>query len=184
VYRFPKQSLVYGPKQIANRINQDTEISRQLTLWDQRGSEVIRGELLVIPIEESLIYVQPIYLRAEGGTIPELKRIVVAHENKVVMGETLEEGLNALFGSGAAQQTPTSIQDSVSTLAAEPVVTGGGITPSPVAAPSGASAELLREAQAHYDRAIAAQRAGNWAEYGREIEQLGAAIRALRAGKH
>jgi len=68
VYRFPKQSLVYGPKQIANRINQDTEISRQLTLWDQKGSEVIRGELLVIPIEESLIYVQPIYLRAEGGT--------------------------------------------------------------------------------------------------------------------
>jgi len=184
VYRFPKQSLVYGPKQIANRINQDTEISRQLTLWDQRGSEVIRGELLVIPIEESLIYVQPIYLRAEGGTIPELKRVVVAHENRVVMGETLEEGLNALFGSGAAQQTPTSIQDSVSTLGGEPAVTGGGITPSPVQAPSGASAELLRQAQTHYDRAIAAQRAGNWAEYGREIEQLGAAIRALRAGKH
>jgi uncharacterized membrane protein (UPF0182 family) len=185
VYRFPKQSLVYGPKQIANRINQDTEISRQLTLWDQRGSEVIRGELLVIPIEESLIYVQPIYLRAEGGSIPELKRVVVAHENRVVMGETLEEGLNALFGAGTAQQTPTSIQDSVSTLGAgQPVVTGGGNTPSPVQAPSGATAQLLSEAQTHYDRAIAAQRAGNWAEYGREIEQLGVAIRALRAGKH
>jgi uncharacterized membrane protein (UPF0182 family) len=184
VYRFPKQSLVYGPKQIANRINQDTEISRQLTLWDQRGSEVIRGELLVIPIEESLIYVQPIYLRAEGGTIPELKRVVVAHENRVVMGETLEEGLDALFGSGAAQQTRTSIQDSLSTLgASQPVVTGGGVTPSPAQAPSGAAADLLREAQTHYDRAIAAQRAGNWAEYGREIEQLGAAIRALRAAK-
>jgi uncharacterized membrane protein (UPF0182 family) len=184
VYRFPKQSLVYGPKQIANRINQDTEISRQLTLWDQRGSEVIRGELLVIPIEESLIYVQPIYLRAEGGTIPELKRVVVAHENRVVMGETLEEGLDALFGSGAVRQTQTSIQDSVSTLGAnQPVVTGGGITPPPAQVPSGASAELLREAQTHYDRAIAAQRAGNWAEYGREIEQLGAAIRALRTGK-
>ncbi|HEV2018146.1 MAG TPA: UPF0182 family protein [Gemmatimonadaceae bacterium] len=185
VYRFPKQSLVYGPKQIANRVNQDTEISRQLTLWDQRGSEVIRGELLVIPIEESLIYVQPIYLSAEGGTIPELKRVVVAHENRVVMGETLEEGLNALFGSGAAQQTRTSIQDSLSTLgASQPVVTGGGLTPSPAQAPSGPTAELLREAQTHYDRAIAAQRAGNWAEYGREIDQLGAAIRALRAGKH
>jgi len=184
VYRFPKQSLVYGPKQIANRINQDTEISRQLTLWDQRGSEVIRGELLVIPIEESLIYVQPIYLRAEGGTIPELKRVVVAHENRVVMGETLEEGLNALFGAGAVQQTPTSVRDSLSALGGEPPVTGGGIAPSPVQAPSGASAELLRQAQAHYDRAIAAQRAGNWAEYGREIDQLGAAIRALRAGKH
>ncbi|MDQ6769082.1 MAG: UPF0182 family protein, partial [Gemmatimonadota bacterium] len=182
VYRFPKQSLVYGPKQIANRINQDTEISRQLTLWDQRGSEVIRGELLVIPIEESLIYVQPIYLRAEGGTIPELKRVVVAHENRVVMGETLEEGLNALFGSGAALPPPR-VQDSVAALGAnQPAVTGAGI-PTPPGVPSAATAELLREAQTHYDRAIAAQRAGNWAEYGREIDQLGAALRSLRAGK-
>ena len=186
VYRFPKQSLVYGPKQIANRINQDTDISRQLTLWDQRGSQVIRGELLVIPIEESLIYVQPIYLRAEGGNIPELKRVVVAHENRVVMGETLEEGLDALFGAGAATQTRTSVQDSLSTVPNEPVVSGGGVVPvpSPGAAPSGADSDLLREAKTHYDRAIAAQRAGNWAEYGREIEQLGAALRALRAGKH
>jgi uncharacterized membrane protein (UPF0182 family) len=177
VYRFPKQSLVYGPKQIANRINQDTEISRQLTLWDQRGSEVIRGELLVIPIEESLIYVQPIYLRAEGGTIPELKRVVVAHENRVVMAETLEEGLNVLFGSGAAAQARTSAQDSLSALGEnQPSVTAA-------AAPPGATAGLLREAQSHYDRAIAAQRAGNWTEYGKEIEQLGATLRALSAGK-
>jgi uncharacterized protein len=184
VYRFPKQSLVYGPKQIANRINQDTDISRQLTLWDQKGSEVIRGELLVIPIEESLIYVQPIYLRAEGGSIPELKRIVVAHENRVVMGESLDEGLNALFGSGAAAQARASVQDSLSTLGVEPSVVGGGAVPPKGAAPSGAVADLLREAQTHYDRAIAAQRAGNWADYGREIDQLGATIRALRAGKH
>ena len=185
VYSFPKQSLVYGPRQIANRINQDTDISRQLTLWDQRGSQVIRGELLVIPIEESLIYVQPIYLRAEGGNIPELKRVVVAHENRVVMGETLEEGLNALFGAGAAAQTRTAVQDSVSALATqEPPVVGGGIAPAPpAAAPSGAVSDLLRQAQTHYDRAIAAQRAGNWADYGREIDLLGATLRALRAGK-
>jgi uncharacterized membrane protein (UPF0182 family) len=186
VYRFPKQSLVYGPKQIANRINQDTDISRQLTLWDQRGSQVIRGELLVIPIEESLIYVQPIYLRAEGGNIPELKRVVVAHENRVVMGETLEEGLDALFGSGARAQTATAVQDSLSTLGIEPSVAGGGAAPAPPigTAPSGAVSQLLRDAQTHYDRAIAAQRSGNWAEYGREIEQLGATLRALRAGQH
>ena len=184
VYRFPKQSLVYGPKQIANRINQDTEISRQITLWDQRGSQVIRGELLVIPIEESLIYVQPIYLRAEGGNIPELKRVVVAHENRVVMGETLEEGLNALFGSGAATQTRTSVRDSTSALSVtEPAVIGSGIVPAPGGAPSAAFSQLAREAQSHYDRAIAAQRAGNWAEYGREIEALGAALRSLRAAK-
>src|SRR5206468_2819369 len=82
----------------------------QITLWDQRGSEVIRGELLVIPIEESLVYVQPVYLRAEGGTIPELKRVVVAHGNRVVMGETLEEGLAALFG-GARVRPSTASQD-------------------------------------------------------------------------
>jgi uncharacterized membrane protein (UPF0182 family) len=184
VYRFPKQSLVYGPKQIANRINQDTEISRQLTLWDQRGSEVIRGELLVIPIEESLIYVQPIYLRAEGGSIPELKRVVVAHENRVVMGETLEEGLNALFGAGAAAQTPTSVEDSLAALGQNPPsVSGGGVvTPPQGAAPSPAG-DLAREAQGHYNRAIAAQRAGNWADYGREIELLGATLQKLAATK-
>ena len=188
VYSFPKQSLVYGPRQIANRINQDTDISRQLTLWDQKGSQVIRGELLVIPIEESLIYVQPIYLRAEGGNIPELKRVVVAHENRVVMGETLEEGLNALFGSGAATQPRTAVQDSISALStAEQAVVGGGVTPVPAAPsgapPSGPVSDLLRQAQSHYDRAIAAQRAGNWAEYGREIQLLGATLQALRVGK-
>jgi uncharacterized membrane protein (UPF0182 family) len=183
VYRFPKQSLVYGPKQIANRINQDTEVSRQLTLWNQAGSRVIQGELLVIPIEESLIYVQPIYLRAEGGNIPELKRVVVAHENQVVMRESLEEGLNALFGAGAARLERTTARDSAAAAGAEPTVAGARPAPTPGAALSAADAELLRQAQGHYDRAIAAQRAGNWAEYGREIEALGAAIRSLRAGR-
>ena len=163
VYKFPKQSLIYGPKQIVNRINQDTDISRQMTLWDQKGSQVIRGELLVIPIEESLIYVQPIYLRAEGGTIPELKRVVVAHENRVVMAETLEEGLNILFG-GAAPNTPAASTGSAAA------------TPTP-------DSNVIAQAQQHYDRAIAAQRAGDWAAYGREIEQLGALLKQLHAHK-
>ena len=137
----------------------------------------------MIPIEESLIYVQPIYLRAEGGTIPELKRVVVAHENQVVMRESLEEGLNALFGAGAARLERTTARDSAAASGVEPSVAGQRPAPAPGAVPSAADSELLRQAQAHYDRAIAAQRAGNWAEYGREIEQLGAAIRALRAGK-
>ncbi|MGH7699070.1 MAG: UPF0182 family protein, partial [Gemmatimonadales bacterium] len=112
VYRFPKQSLVFGPTQIVNRINQDTEIARQVSLWDQRGSEVIRANLLVIPIEESLIYVQPLYLRAEGGRIPELKRVVVAYQNRVVMEETLDEGLIRLFGgdgSGGGVVEPSAV---------------------------------------------------------------------------
>jgi uncharacterized membrane protein (UPF0182 family) len=101
------------------------------------------------------------------------------------MGETLEEGLNALFGSGGTAQTPTSVQDSLSALGVAPPPVGGTTAPATAQpAISGATADLLRQAQAHYDRAIAAQRAGNWTEYGREIDQLGATIRALRAAQH
>jgi hypothetical protein len=164
VYRFPKQSLVFGPRQIMNRINQDTEIARQITLWDQRGSEVIRGELLVIPIEQSLLYVQPIFLRAEGGQIPELKRVVVAHQNQVVMAETLDQGLGLLFGSGAGRPVVAAVDSATTTTA-----------PSS----TGVSATLLRQLQDVYDRAIAAQRAGNWALYGEEMNRLGELIRRL-----
>jgi uncharacterized protein len=169
VYRFPKQSLVYGPKQIVNRINQETSISQQITLWDQKGSQVIRGELLVIPIKEALVYVQPLYLRAEGGKIPELKRVVVAHENRVAMGETLDEGLSLLFGQGAVTRAVVAGADSAAAR------TAPGL--------AGAAADLLRQAQQHYDRAIAAQRAGDWAAYGREIDQLGAVLAQLRPPK-
>ena len=163
VYRFPKQSLVYGPAQIVNRINQDPDISRQISLWDQHGSEVVRGNLLVIPIEESLIYVQPIYLRAEGGGIPELKRVVVAYQNQVVMEETLEAGLARLFG-GARE--PAAV-------AAEP---------SPVARPAtGHAADLTSQAVQLYESALAAERAGDWARYGTEVTRLGEVLRQLQA---
>src|SRR5438105_3480976 len=152
-YRFPKQSLVYGPKQIVNRINQETNISQQITLWDQKGSQVIRGELLVIPIKEALVYVQPLYLRAEGGKIPELKRVVVAHENRVAMGETLEEGLSLLFGDGSGKPTTIARTDSAGVAGA---VGSAGATS--VNAVTGVAGDLIRQAQQHYDRAIAAQR--------------------------
>jgi uncharacterized membrane protein (UPF0182 family) len=167
VYRFPKQSLVFGPQQIVNRMNQDTEIARQISLWDQRGSEVIRGALMVIPIEESLIYVQPLYLRAEGGKIPELKRVVVAYQNRVVMEETLDAALARLFGG---RPSPTAV------AAADTAATPVAAAPAP---PEPASGELLARAREHYDRAVAAQRAGDWAAYGAEIERLGEVLRQL-----
>ena len=179
VYRFPKQSLVYGPAQISARINQDTDISRELTLWDQRGSEVIRGELLVIPIEEALIYVQPIYLRGQGGQIPELKRVVVAFQDRVVMSETFETGLARLFSGeiGAPSQTAAAVTAAVAdtALRAAPAP-GTQIQPS-------ASGQLIREADDHYQRAISAQRAGDWATYGQEIQRLGEVLRRLNAGR-
>src|SRR5207245_8370198 len=161
--RFPKQSLVYGTTQIVNRINQDTDISRQVSLWDQRGSEVIRGHLLVIPIEESLIYVQPLYLRAEGGRIPEMKRVVVAHQNRVVMEETLDAGLARLFGG-----------------AVEPAAAAAG--PTGAARPGDArAADVARRAAELYQRAVAAQPSGDWARYGEELSQLGEVRRPPQA---
>ncbi len=109
VYEFPKEKLVYGPFQIEARINQNTEISQQLTLWNQMGSRVIRGNLLVIPIENSILYVSPLYLRAEQGHLPELKRVIAAYGEHVVMKETLAEALSALFMEpGAAPAVPSA----------------------------------------------------------------------------
>ncbi len=170
VYRFPRQSLVFGPTQILNRINQDTEISQQISLWDQRGSQVIRGHLLVIPIEESLIFVQALYLRAEGGRIPELKRVIVAYQSRVVMEETLEASLARLFGGGAGlAPRPLQLEEAAAGAAAGPA----GATPATLA-------DLIRQAAEHYDRAIAAQRAGDWAAYGAEMRAVGDLLRRLR----
>ncbi len=163
VYRFPKQSLVFGPTQIVNRINQDTEIARQVSLWDQRGSQVIRGNLLVIPIEESLIYVQPLYLRAEGGRIPELKRVVVAHQNRVVMEETLEQGLSQLFGGGGTVE-PVRVAAAAGTARPD----------------DGRAADLARRAAESYRRAVEAQRAGDWTRYGEELARLEEMLRQLQ----
>ena len=166
VYRFPKQSLVFGPTQIVNRINQDTEIARQIALWDQGGSQVIRGNLLVIPIEESLIYVMPLYLRAQGGRIPELKRVVVAYQNRVVMEETLDAGLAQLFGGpGAAAREPARVSEA----------------PGAAAAVSARAADLARRANESFRRALEAQRAGDWARYGEELRRLEDVLRQLEA---
>ena len=165
VYRFPKQNLVFGPTQIVNRINQDTEIARQVALWDQGGSQVIRGNLLVIPIEESLIYVMPLYLRAQGGRIPELKRVVVAYQNRVVMEETLDAGLAQLFGGGAeAARAPARV----------------AATPGAAPATNARAADLARRANESYRRALEAQRAGDWARYGDELRRLEDLLRQLQ----
>jgi len=104
-YRLPKEKLIYGPNQVAAMIDQNTTISQQLTLWDQKGSLVIRGKLVVIPIENAFLYAVPLYLRAEGTNFPQLMRVIVATGNKVVMEPTLDGALSALFASAGVQQT-------------------------------------------------------------------------------
>ena len=180
VYRFPRQSLVFGPNQIVNRINQDTEVSRQITLWDQRGSEVLRGELLVLPIGGALIYVQPLYLRAQGGRIPELKRVVAAHEGRVAMAETLDGALAALLanGTGVVAAAP-----SVTEPAAADTTAAATLGETPAGAVPAGAATLVRQARDHYDRARAAQRADDWATYGAEMKRLGEVLRQLEAAR-
>ncbi len=170
VYRLSRQSLVYGPQQIENRINQDTEISRQVSLWDQRGSKVIRGDLLVIPIEKALLYVQPLYLQAEGGRIPELKRVVVAYQNQVVMQETLEGALAELFGGPTATRPAPADSPAAVVRGAETTEVSGGPA-------------LIAEARRRFTSAIQAQRDGDWARYGEEIKQLGQILERLEAAK-
>ncbi|PPT08278.1 INTEGRAL MEMBRANE PROTEIN (Rhomboid family) [Geitlerinema sp. FC II] len=97
LYQFPKQELVYGPGQIEARINQDPVISQQLSLWNQQGSRVIQGNLLMIPIERSLLYVEPLYLEAEQNSLPTLARVIVAYENQIAMAPTLDRALTAIF---------------------------------------------------------------------------------------
>jgi hypothetical protein len=151
-YTFPRDRLIYGPKQIDARINQDSFISQQLSLWSQRGSDVIRGSLLVIPIEKSLLYVQPLFLAADKAGLPELKRVIVSFDDQVVMEENLELALQRLFGTETSSAVATP-----------------GITVDKTTAPS----NLAKEAMSLYERAINLQRQGNWAGYGEEVKKLG-----------
>jgi uncharacterized membrane protein (UPF0182 family) len=174
VFAFPKQTLVFGPQQVVARINQDQVISPQITLWNQRGSEVIQGTLMVIPIAESLIYVRPLYLRAQAGRIPELTRVIVAYQNRIVMERTLDQAIDRLFGDGARGQKP----------AATPATTTApaGTAPAPPTPTGDASAweRMASEARDTYQRALDAQRAGDWAKYGEEIKRLGELLERMR----
>lgn len=179
VFQFPKQKLVFGPSQVVARINQDQEISPQITLWNQQGSEVIQGTLLVIPIEEALLYVRPMYLRASGGRIPELKQVVVAYQNQIVMEATLDLALKRLF-SGSE---PANFPAAASTILAE-TESGLDTQTSSVNSSDVPRAETLTlQAQDYYNRALRAQRDGDWAQYGVEIEQLGNILEQLQGGQ-
>jgi uncharacterized membrane protein (UPF0182 family) len=196
-FEFPKQKLVFGPRQVVARISQDQVISPQITLWNQQGSEVIQGTLMVIPIEESLLYVRPLYLRAQQGRIPELTRVIVAYQNSIVMERTLDAALARLFSPEAIRARRAQPQDAAMVSAeatapvtgtapatppgavgAAPIAPGAAVTPPPTTAlPAAVSAlpptQLAAEAQATYQRAIDAQRGGDWAKYGVEITRLG-----------
>jgi hypothetical protein len=170
-YRFPKERLVYGPSQIENRIQQDTVITEQFALWGRGGSRVIRGNLLLIPLGESKIYVEPVFLQAETGGLPELKRVIVAVGDQIAMETTLERSIAAIFGAA-----PPPIEPKPPT---EPPVVKPP-APTRPEKPVGADiASLVEEAQQRYNKALQYQREGDWAGYGRELEALEAVLKRL-----
>ena len=195
VIDFPKSKQVDGPSQIEAQISNDPVISSQLTLWDQSGSSVNRGNLLVVPIGQSVVYFEPVYLQAQQeNTIPELKRVIVAYNNKIVMEPTVGEALSKIFGESigtgttttAAGGTTTTVPGEATTTTESPPTTvpGGtttttlGGTTLPTDIPS-----LIALANEDYLAALEAQKRGDWAEYGRLIEELGRVLQALAAAQ-
>lgn len=155
VYEFPKQELVYGPMQIEARINQDTLISQQITLWDQGGSRVIRGNLLVVPIKDALLYVEPLYLQAEQSKMPELRRVIVIHGDKVVMEPTLQLAMEKIFGKQEASSGKTQSAEERKTGQEERSLL-----------------QLAQEANRLYDDAQQRLKQGDWGGYGENMQKL------------
>lgn len=177
VYEFGKDSLIFGPKQIEARIDQDPAISAQLSLWNQQGSSVIRGNLLVIPIAESLLYVEPLYLQSASGRIPELQRVILATANGVVMAENLGLALVELFGRELLADAGVA---ELATFGGEaPVPVTLGAAPASVETAELSLAELVEQANRQFAEAQEAARAGEWADYGDSIEALKATLEAL-----
>jgi|SRR6056297_64539 len=171
VYNFPKQELIYGPSQIEALTDQTPEISSQLSLWSQRGSDVIRGHLLVIPVENALLYVQPLYLKAETSDLPELKRVIVSTGGKVVWGPTLQTALEKLLGEkipGLATEMDEIVD--VDTEATAPLAGFTG---------DENLSDLIQRAQEHWNRSQEALKRSDWQGYGEQMEKLEEALKLL-----
>jgi uncharacterized membrane protein (UPF0182 family) len=168
VYQLPKEKLIYGPMQIEARINQKPNISSELTLWGQKGSRVIRGNLLIIPIHHSFLYVEPVYLQSEQSQMPELKRVIVSFKDKTEMEPTLDAALRKVFlGAEAAsyrQEVSVPVEGEESAVTQEK-----GTDPA-------------SQALEHYNKALDYLKQGDWAGYGRELDKMRKILEEMAKG--
>lgn len=167
VFTFPKQKLILGPEQVSARINQDPTVSQQLTLWNQRGSSVLFGNMLVLPIKDSIVYIQPLYLQAEQTAMPALTRVIVVSAERVAMEPDLASALFKVFGAARPAPPPA----------------GAGAAPTAVSEAGRAAPTGWSQAQELYQKALDAQRAGDWSGYGRHIQELGHLIDQMTEGR-
>lgn len=167
LYRFPKDKTVLGPMLVENRIDQDSDISGQLTLWSQKGSIVLRGNTLIVPIDQSLMYVEPIYLQSDNDTsIPEVKRVIVLYEDYLVMEETLEKSLAKIF-KAELDDTKKQIDDLDNTNGDRVDLVG-------------TNSELIIQANEIFEKADEAARNGDWSTYGESMKDLKAVLEQLK----
>ncbi len=176
VYRFPKGKLAPGPMQVENFISQEPEISQQISLWNTQGSRVLRGNLLIIPMNNSILYVEPIYIQSENEetAIPELRRVVVGYKENVVWGESFDDALIQMFGRMQAMEPvqQPGLPSSPGITEASTRVPTRGLSQTQIS-------ELVKQAKQQFERAQAAQRAGDWAEYGRALNLLEKTLKQL-----
>lgn len=171
LYQLPRDQQVPGPQQIEAMVDQDPEISQELSLWRQGGSDVIRGHLMVVPVDSTLVYLEPLFLEAESGAIPQLERVIVAHAGGVAMRPTLASAVGALLGVAGGEEPegegePEGAEREPAATAAGAVGQGGG---------------ALRNVRALFERAEGQLRAGDWAGFGRTWEQIREALRAAES---
>ncbi len=164
LYQFPKSKTVYGPEQIEAQIDQNTEISKDFTLWASNGTNYRRGNLFVIPINTSVLYVEPVYLEAQNSSIPEVKRIIMAYKDQIAYGETLADCIIDLFGYDINEDSKVTPDDSI--------IDGGEGEDAGEDSETMTQAELIAKAQEAFNKAQEAQQEGNWAAYGRYLDQL------------
>ena len=156
-----KQNIVYGPMQIEARINQDQNISKDLTLWNQQGSQVLRGQILVLPIDNSFLYIEPIYIQASQASMPQLKKVALAMGNRLAYADTYDQALSQLISSLGGTQA--------SALPAAPSTATSGPSPG---APSNEAVQKLEGIREHLRRYRDLNAQGKWAEAGKELEEI------------
>lgn len=175
VYNFPKSRLIDGPLQIEARIDQNAQLSGQFTLWNQQGSHVLRGHLLVIPIGRSLLYVEPVYLQAERSPMPELRLVVLATQDRLVFGANFDEALNNLFGPAAKAAAPAKAEEQKPKPGASPTVSP---VPEKVAAPN--IQQLINQAIQEFEEYQRLTSEGKLAEAGKKLEEHKRTLEELR----
>ncbi|MBR6236632.1 MAG: UPF0182 family protein, partial [Firmicutes bacterium] len=194
LYQMPKGRLIYGPLQVEAKIDQDPEISKEFTLWNNSGSKYSRGEMFVIPIEDSLIYVEPVYLESSTASLPEVKRVIVYYDEELAYEATLAQALDKLFGKGAGDPlltpypiiTGMEMAEEIERREQEEQNPPEPVDPTPVDPDQPGEhtvEELIQMAQQAYDKAQEAMKNLDWAAYGQYMQQLSDILTQLAGNK-